>query len=154
MRITVCAIGRMRDKHERALAEGYMSRAQALGRSLGITDVSLTEIETKGDTHADAKALLAALPDTALIVALDETGRQRTSRDLAHWLDQQKDGSTRDIAFVIGGADGHGPEVISKARETLSLGAMTWPHMLARIMLLEQIYRAISILARHPYHRD
>ncbi|GAB5502297.1 MAG: 23S rRNA (pseudouridine(1915)-N(3))-methyltransferase RlmH [Pyruvatibacter sp.] len=154
MRITVCAIGRMRDKNERALANDYLSRAQALGRNLGITDIKTIELDPKPTRELEGEALLAALPDNAFIIAMDETGKQRPSRDLAKWLDTLKDGTHRDIAFVIGGADGHSAAVKTKANATLSLGAMTWPHMLARIMLLEQVYRAISILARHPYHRD
>ena len=154
MRITVCAIGRMRDKNERALAENYLSRAQALGRNLGITDIRLVETDPKPTNEQEGDTLLAAVPENAFIVALDETGKQRTSRDMAAWLDTLKDGAHRDISFVIGGADGHSTALKAKADATLSLGAMTWPHMLARIMFLEQVYRAISILARHPYHRD
>jgi len=154
MRITVCAIGRMRDKNERALADDYLARAQALGRSLGITDIKLVELDAKPTRDLESDALLAAVPDNAFIIALDETGKQRPSRDMAGWMDTLKDGVHRDIAFIIGGADGHSTALRAKADATLSLGAMTWPHMLARIMLLEQIYRAISILARHPYHRD
>jgi len=154
MRITICAIGRMRDKNERALADDYLSRAQALGRNLGITDIKLVELDPKQTSEQEGEALLAAVPDNAFIIAMDEAGKQRPSRDMANWLDTLKDGVQRDVAFVIGGADGHAPALKAKANATLSLGAMTWPHMLARIMLLEQIYRAISILARHPYHRD
>jgi len=153
MRLTICAVGRMRDPHARALADDYRTRAENLGRSLGITDVRVVEIDAKQDSSREADAILAAAPDQALMVALDETGRQRTSRDLAAWLRAHTDAGIRDIVFAIGGADGHGPQVMDRARETLSLGAMTWPHILVRIMLLEQLYRAISILARHPYHR-
>ena len=154
MRITVCAIGRMRDKNERALADEYLARATAQGRNLGITDVSVIELEARKDSDQEAEALLAAVPDNAVIIAMDEHGGQKSSRDFAAWLDTLKDDGNRDIAILIGGADGHGSAVLDRARAKLSLSAMTWPHMLARIMLLEQIYRAISILSRHPYHRD
>lgn len=154
MRITVCAVGRMRDPHERALLEDYRARATALGRNLGVTAVSVVEIDPKPDAAREAEALLAALPADAWLVALDERGRSRTSREVAGWLETLKDDGIRDLAFAIGGADGHGPAIRAAARGRLSLGAMTWPHMLARIMLMEQIYRAISIIARHPYHRD
>ncbi|MGD1933771.1 MAG: 23S rRNA (pseudouridine(1915)-N(3))-methyltransferase RlmH [Candidatus Phaeomarinobacter sp.] len=154
MRITVCAIGRMRDKNERALADDYLSRAQALGRNLGITDIRLVELDAKQTSDQEGEALLAAAPENAFIIALDETGKQKPSRDMAAWLERLKDGAQRDVAFVIGGADGHSEALKAKVNASLSLGAMTWPHMLARIMLLEQMYRAISILARHPYHRD
>lgn len=158
MRITVCAIGRMRDKNERALADNYQDRARALGRQLGFSQLTTIELEAKQGTRQgkdhEADVLLAALPDNAYVIAMDERGKNRTSREMASWLDTLKDDGNRDLAFVIGGADGHGDALKARANATLSLGAMTWPHMLARIMLHEQIYRAISILARHPYHRD
>jgi len=149
----------MRDKNERALAEDYVSRARALGRSLGISDITVTELDSRPSkdgrtSDREAEALLAAIPDGAYVIALDETGRQRSSREFAAWMDTLKDGARRDVVFAIGGADGHGAALRQRADATLSLGAMTWPHMLARILLLEQLYRAISILARHPYHRD
>ncbi len=154
MRLTVCAVGRMRDANERALADMYLTRAKAQGRGLGITDISLAEIEPKPTADAEAQAILSALPPGTHIIALDERGKACTSRDFAGRLEQLKDTGTRDAALVIGGADGHGAALREAAHETLSLGAMTWPHMLARIMVMEQIYRAVSIMAGHPYHRD
>ena len=153
MRIAVCAIGRMRSRHERALFEAYLDRAEALGRQLGISAIRLSEIEARQDRQREAAALLAAIPEGAVLVSLDAGGRQYDSQDFAAWLETEKDTGTRDLAFAIGGAAGHGEGLHRAADRTLSLGVMTWPHMLARIMLMEQIYRAMAILAHHPYHR-
>jgi 23S rRNA (pseudouridine1915-N3)-methyltransferase len=102
----------------------------------------------------EGQALLAAVPRGALLVALDETGDVITSRDFAQRLGQWRDAGVADLAFMIGGAEGLDSGVIALANAVLSLGRMTWPHLLARCMLLEQLYRAQQILAGHPYHRD
>lgn len=102
----------------------------------------------------EAELILAALPTGARLVALDERGQAWTSRELADRLGQWRDQGTAALAFAIGGADGLGRAVIERADAVLSLGAMTWPHLLVRGMLLEQLYRAQQILAGHPYHRD
>jgi 23S rRNA (pseudouridine1915-N3)-methyltransferase len=102
----------------------------------------------------EAALLLTGLPKGAVIVALDEKGKSLTSRQFADTLAGWRDGGEQEIAFLIGGADGLDKVVLSKARLTLSLSAMTWPHLLARVMLLEQLYRAWSLQTGHPYHRD
>lgn len=98
--------------------------------------------------------LLAALPRGARVIALDENGREMTSRDFAQLLGRWQDDAVQDLAFVIGGADGLSPAVREAADVILSLGRLTWPHMLVRGLLAEQLFRAESILAGHPYHRD
>ncbi len=101
----------------------------------------------------EGELLLAALPDRALVVALDERGKNVSSADFAKLIAKwQSSGST--IAFLIGGADGHGDPVRARADNLLALGTMTWPHLLVRAMLCEQLYRAQQILAGHPYHRE
>jgi 23S rRNA (pseudouridine1915-N3)-methyltransferase len=102
----------------------------------------------------EAELLLGALPPGALLVALDEKGAACTSRELAERLARWRDQGVATLAFAIGGADGLGPAVLQRAEATLSLGAMTWPHLLVRSLLLEQLYRAQQISAGHPYHRD
>ena len=102
----------------------------------------------------EGQALLAAVPRGARLAALDERGDGFTSRDFAHRLGQWRDAGVADLAFVIGGAEGLDSSIIALADAVLSLGRMTWPHLLARCMLLEQLYRAQQILAGHPYHRD
>jgi len=102
----------------------------------------------------EAELILAALPAGARLVALDQRGAEWSSRELADRLRTWRDGGIGAIAFAIGGAEGLGPAVVERADAVLSLGMMTWPHLLVRCMLLEQLYRAQQILAGHPYHRE
>ena len=102
----------------------------------------------------EAELILAALPAGGRLVALDRSGAEWSSRELAERLRKWRDGGVADLAFAIGGAEGLGPAVIERAEAVLSLGQMTWPHLLCRCMLLEQLYRAQQILAGHPYHRE
>ncbi len=151
MRIHVITIGRGRRGPEAALYEHYAGRLA--------WPVSLREIETKGRLKpAVAKAregelLLAAVPEGATRVALDERGAALSSVDLAKRLGTWRDDGVRDIAFLIGGAEGLDRTVRDGAALVLSLGPMTWPHLLVRALLAEQLYRAQSILTGHPYHR-
>jgi 23S rRNA (pseudouridine1915-N3)-methyltransferase len=122
--------------------------------------VAIVEIEARQRLPAavlkarEAELILAALPPGARLVALDEHGASWSSRDLADRLAAWRDQGVSELAFAIGGADGLGAAVLNRATTTLSLGRMTWPHLLVRGMLLEQLYRAQQILAGHPYHRD
>jgi len=102
----------------------------------------------------EAELIAAALPPGALLVALDERGQQWSSRELAERLAAWRDRGAAALAFAIGGANGLGPAIIERADAVVSLGAMTWPHLMVRSLLLEQLYRAQQILAGHPYHRD
>jgi 23S rRNA (pseudouridine1915-N3)-methyltransferase len=121
---------------------------------------TITELEEKGRFSAaelktrEAELIVAAVPNGARLVALDHRGAEWSSRELADRLGKWRDGGVADLAFAIGGAEGLGPAVIERADAVLSLGAMTWPHLLCRCMLLEQLYRAQQILAGHPYHRE
>ena len=133
------------------LQSGYMKR---LSGRIEIKEVeerrALPSAERK---DREGELLLAALPEDALLVALDEGGREFTSADFADRLQRWRLEGVKTLAFVIGGADGLAQPLVRRARLTLSLGAMTWPHLLARILLLDQLYRAQQILAGHPYHR-
>ena len=158
MRLTIAAVGRLKTEAERGLAERYVDRTSkagaALGFSIAVREIGESRSPRAPDRRRDEAAGLArSVPDGALIVALDEHGETLSSeafaRKLQHW---QGDG-TADVAFLIGGADGLDPALVASARMTLAFGAMTWPHQLVRIMLAEQIYRAVTILSRHPYHR-
>lgn len=156
MKITIACVGRAgRAKHDasQSLIEAYRERLP--------WPVTIREVEDRkvGGTAAERKAreaalLLAALPKGAVIIALDEGGKSLTSRAFADQLRAWRDNGEQEITFVIGGADGLDRGIIDKARLTLSLSAMTWPHLLARVMLLEQLYRAWSLQTGHPYHRD
>jgi len=156
MKITVACVGKAgRAKHDAAqnLLEGYRERLP--------WPVTIKEVEDRkqGGTVAERKSreaalLLAAIPKGAVVVALDERGKSLSSRHFADILTQWRDHGEQEVAFLIGGADGLDASVTAKARLTLSLSAMTWPHLLARVMLLEQLYRAWSLQTGHPYHRD
>lgn len=159
MRITIAAVGRMKTGPERDLLDRYLDRAGKQGRALGVTRVEVREIpESRAARPEDRKAeeagaLLAGLAETAFVIVLDETGATRTSRAFADDLAARlADG--RDWAILIGGADGHGPVALARADLRLAFGAMTWPHQIVRILAAEQVYRATTILAGHPYHRD
>jgi 23S rRNA (pseudouridine1915-N3)-methyltransferase len=124
-----------------------------------VPPVTLVELEEKRRLpvaelkQREAELILAAVPAGARLVALDERGAPWTSRQFADRLASWRDSGVAGLAFAIGGADGLGPAVIDRADAVLSLGPMTWPHLLARSLLLEQLYRAQQILAGHPYHR-
>lgn len=153
MRVTVLAIGRQKGGPESALVSDWLSRFDATGRALGLGPSELREMEDRKRV-GESRLLLDAVPDGAFVVALDERGRELGSRDFAALLARLRDDGRRDMAFMIGGADGHSDEARERADLLLSFGPMVWPHMLARAMLAEQLYRAASILAGTPYHRD
>lgn len=154
MRITLLAVGRLGKAPEAALARDYAERASAAGRSLGLGPVEIVEVESrKPGKAAEAEALLPHL-DGAHVVACDEHGRSLPSRAMAERIARLRDDGARRLVFVVGGADGLSPAVLAAANETLAFGVQTWPHALVRAMLSEQIYRAVTILAGSPYHRD
>ncbi len=151
MRITLAAVGRWKRGPARALYEEYAARLT--------WKLDLKEVEERRPLPAahlkarEGELLLAALPAESMVVALDSGGRGLSSEAFAERLGQWQDTGLRDVAFVIGGAEGLCDDLLRRADMRLSLGPMTWPHMLVRAMLAEQIYRAQSILSGHPYHR-
>lgn len=155
MRVHLCAVGRLRQGPERALIDDYVTRFDRTGRALSLGPLSEHEVEDKRGLgmSAEADLLSRAVPAGALVAVLDERGRTMTSPDFAAQLARWRDGGRQDVAFVIGGADGIDPTFRDRAEFALSFGAMVWPHMLVRVMLAEQLYRAATILAGGPYHR-
>ncbi len=155
MRITICAVGRLRAGPERTLIDDYLTRFDRTGRALGLGPVDLREVEDRkgGGMRAEAALLKKALPAGAAVIALDERGKLFSSPEFAGQLAGWRDQGRSDLAFVIGGADGIDPSLRADCDGSLSFGKMVWPHMLVRVMLAEQIYRAASILAGAPYHR-
>jgi len=149
-------VGRLGRDPAAALARGYAERATAAGRSLGLGPVEILEVEArKPGKPAEAEALRAAIgADPAYLIACDEHGGAHGSRAFADRIGRLRDSGERRLVFLIGGADGLDPALLSEARETLAFGPQTWPHALARAMLSEQVYRAVTILAGSPYHRD
>ena len=155
MRVHICAVGRLRTGPERDLLDDYLSRFDRTGRALGLGPAAMSEVEDRkgGGIAAEAALLERAIPKGAVTVAMDERGKLLTSPEFADLLARWRDEGRGDVAFVIGGADGIDPSLRGKADFKLSFGKMVWPHMLVRVMLAEQIYRAASILAGSPYHR-
>ena len=155
MKLAILAVGRLRAGPEADLLRDYLDRFDKTGRALGLGPARVIEVEDKKNAGRAAEgALLArALPDGAAIVALDERGRTLTSPEFAATLARWRDAGRSEVAFVLGGADGIDPTLRDRADLVLSFGAMVWPHMLARVMLSEQIYRAATILSGSPYHR-
>ena len=149
MRLVVAAVGRGRDDPAQRLFEDYRKRLP--------WPLELREVRAGGGGEAgrerEAAALLKGLPADAYVVALDGGGKALTSEGFATKLAAIRDDGTAVVAFLIGGADGHGAPVLARADMVLSLGPMTWPHLLVRAMLAEQLWRAASILSGHPYHR-
>jgi 23S rRNA (pseudouridine1915-N3)-methyltransferase len=159
MRLTIIAIGRMKQGPERELAERYRQRAAEAGARLGVRALDIREIAESRARDAPTRlaeeaAAIAALVDAnSVLVALDARGKNLDSADLARRIGDWRDNGAPEIVFVIGGADGLSPQLARQSRLGLAFGAATWPHQLVRVMLLEQIYRAMTILGGHPYHR-
>jgi 23S rRNA (pseudouridine1915-N3)-methyltransferase len=154
LRIAVVAVGRLGRSPENELAKSYAERASTAGRSLSLGPVEIVEVESrKPGKAAEAEALRPHLAGSH-VIACDEHGAARASRELAADLGRLRDQGVRRTAFVIGGADGLDPDLVREANATLAFGPQTWPHALARVMLSEQIYRAATILGGGPYHRD
>ena len=155
MRVHVCAVGRLRAGPERDLVDDYMQRFDRTGRALSLGPLVEHEVEDKrgGGMAAEAELLSRAVPSGAVMVTLDERGRVLSSPEFAEQIARWRDGGRQDLAFVIGGADGIQPGLRARADFSISFGRMVWPHMLVRVMLAEQLYRAAAILAGTPYHR-
>lgn len=159
MRVLLGAVGRLKAGPDRDLFERYWERLEVSGRKLGISGVRVVELpESRAAAVIDRKTdeaarLLAAVRDGSCVIVFDEAGRSLTSTAFATYLGKQRDEGCAEMAFLIGGPDGHGAAVLSRASLVLNLGTLTLSHGLARIVLAEQLYRATTILAGHPYHR-
>jgi 23S rRNA (pseudouridine1915-N3)-methyltransferase len=159
MKLGIAAIGQLKSGPEKELAADYEVRINGLGRTAGLMALSIQDWAESRAATADlrkldeAKKLWSTVPQDGFAIALDERGRAPTSVEFATLMQQQAQGGTRHLSFLIGGPDGHAPETRKQANLTLSFGPMTFPHRLLRVMLLEQIYRAVTILVSHPYHR-
>lgn len=159
MRITFAGIGKMKAGADKDLLDRYLDRARKTGRGLGYGAVNLMELPESRAARSDdrkaeeAAALKAALPKGARLVVLDENGKTMNSQVFSDRIAQWRDEGTSDLVFAIGGADGHGQDLLQAADMKLAFGAMTWPHQIVRILLAEQVYRAMTIQSGHPYHR-
>jgi 23S rRNA (pseudouridine1915-N3)-methyltransferase len=159
MRILIAAVGRLKQGPERELATAYRKRAEAIGRNLGLRDFEIVEIRESRAQDAERRrteesiAIANIIPERAIIAMLDERGQNVDSAAFAALLRQWRAEDRPAVCFVIGGADGLAQSLSERAKVKLAFGGATWPHQLVRIMLLEQLYRAGTILAGHPYHR-
>jgi 23S rRNA (pseudouridine1915-N3)-methyltransferase len=159
MRLLIAAIGRLKSGPERDLAERYRDLAAKTGRRIGIRGVEIVEIresraqETARRMIEESIAIANIIPEGAMTIVLDKGGENLDSATMAVRLGTWRDAGRPAAVFVIGGADGLAAEAKNRATLRLAFGAATWPHQLVRIMLLEQLYRATTILAGHPYHR-
>src|SRR5262245_38220526 len=159
MRVMIAAVGRLKQGPERELAERFRKRAAQSGRSSGLQDFDLVEIKESraGDAHRrmleESIAIANIIPERAVTVILDERGESMNSASFAGRLQGWRSEARPSVVFIVGGADGVAASLREKASLRLAFGAATWPHQLVRIMLLEQLYRAVTILSGHPYHR-
>ena len=155
MRVHMIVVGRLRAGPEKELVDDYLKRFERSGRALGLGPVQVVEVDDRrgGGKLAEAALLRKTIPSGATLVVLDERGRIESSPEFAQRLARWRDRGLGDLALVIGGADGIDPALRAEADVALSFGKMVWPHMLVRVMLAEQLYRAASILAGTPYHR-
>ncbi|HEV7258088.1 MAG TPA: 23S rRNA (pseudouridine(1915)-N(3))-methyltransferase RlmH [Bosea sp. (in: a-proteobacteria)] len=158
MRLALIAVGRLKDGPERELCERYRERAATLGRGLGLAGPEIIEIpESRGrrpdERKRDEAAAITARLSPGLVIALDERGKSQNSDAFAARIAAARDAGTASASLVIGGADGLAEEIRAAAGLTLAFGALTIPHQLVRVLVLEQLYRTMTILAGHPYHR-
>ncbi|MFG1346039.1 23S rRNA (pseudouridine(1915)-N(3))-methyltransferase RlmH [Xanthobacter autotrophicus DSM 431] len=159
MRLVLACVGRLKAGAERDLVTRYLERIRPAGRPLGLGACDMLEIPESSARRAEDRmaeegtALLAALPPGAGLLALDPRGRNVSSEDFAQRIAADRDGGLSALAFVIGGADGLSDAVRARAGLLIAYGTATFPHQLVRVMLAEQIYRAVTILSGHPYHR-
>jgi 23S rRNA (pseudouridine1915-N3)-methyltransferase len=159
MLITIAAVGKLKAGPEQELFDRYVTRATAAGRGIGLAFTSREFVESRAAAaparkDQEAEALLGTVASGATLVALDEGGKNLDSRAFAERIARWRDDGSPGLVLALGGPDGHGPALLAKSNLRLAFGPMTWPHQLARLMLAEQLYRAVTILSGHPYHRD
>jgi 23S rRNA (pseudouridine1915-N3)-methyltransferase len=154
VRLDLVCVGRLKERHWREAADEYLKR---LGPYARVTVTEVPDRDVGADEaralEAEAAGILKAIPETAMVVALEIGGRARSSEELAAWLEALGTSGRSHLAFVLGGAAGLHPDVLARSDERLSLGPITLPHQLARVVLLEQLYRAFRIIRGEPYHR-
>jgi 23S rRNA (pseudouridine1915-N3)-methyltransferase len=159
MRLIIAAVGRLKEGPERELFERYRKRFDALGRALKLGPLALVEIaESRAGTAEarkadEARRLTAAIANSDRVLLMHERGEADDSFEFARRLRVWRDAGAGELAIAIGGPDGHGARMLDEAKVQLSLGRLTLPHGLARVILAEQLYRAATIIGGHPYHR-
>ncbi|WP_020180102.1 23S rRNA (pseudouridine(1915)-N(3))-methyltransferase RlmH [Methylopila sp. M107] len=160
MRLVIAAVGRLKSGPERDLARRYVERIGQIGRGVALDAPEIIELDESRARNPDqrkrdeAAALTGALDPKLAVFALDENGKHFSSESFAEEIGRRRDDGATGLAFVIGGADGLDEAFLANADRKLAFGAMTWPHQIVRVLLAEQLYRAATILAGHPYHRS
>ncbi len=159
MKILIASIGRLKSGEEKPLFDRYLKRSRDIGKSVGVNSIDLIELaESRNQKitkrkEEEANSIITSLPNPNFLIALDQTGKSLNSNELTELIQQLRSQNTKNLAFAIGGADGLSPNILENSNLILAFGAMTWPHQLVRIMLVEQIYRSFTIQTGHPYHR-
>nr|WP_255679431.1 23S rRNA (pseudouridine(1915)-N(3))-methyltransferase RlmH [Jiella flava] len=157
--MAIAAVGRMKQGPDRALVDRYLDRLSKVGGAVGLDFRGLKEtVESRLDTvparrRDEAARLTTGLSEDCVRVVFDERGKSLSSEDFAALLGDWRDAGRREVCFFLGGPDGHDPDLADGAERLIAFGKMTFPHQIARLMLAEQLYRAATILAGHPYHR-
>ena len=162
MRLIISAIGLLKKGPESDLVADYLKRLRGPGKQIGISQIEILESKERAANsgggvnrkNLEAELLVSQLPNDRKVIVLDEHGRHVTSRELANLVQHNLDQGEQNLCFVIGGADGLSETALELAEDKICLGKMTWPHQLVRVMLVEQLWRSVSILTNHPYHRD
>ena len=157
MKISLSAVGRLRNSPEKELIDDYLSRFSKLSKPFGLSLSSVIEVEDKkkgGGPMSEAKLLMKNFHKNSKIIALDERGLALSSKEFTKYLSRWVDDGVGHCHLVIGGADGLDKSLLDKANLKISFGKMVWPHMLARVMIAEQLYRSATILAGSPYHKE
>lgn len=160
LKLTIAAIGRMKTGPAAELVETYARRIRQAGKSAGFSALSIVDFPESRKATAPARAseeagwLINAAPAGSVLIALDERGKPVSTAEFAKIIKKELESGSQDLVFAIGGPDGHAAELRTNAKHTVSFGHMTWPHLLARVLLTEQIYRVVTILVNHPYHRN
>lgn len=159
MRITLLCVGRAKASAEQEICDSFLKRASSAGKSLGFTQIILEVVETSRASTAalrmaqESERLGKRIPSGAQLIVLDERGSSPSSTAFAEQLAALRDSGVRDLAFIVGGPDGLAKSLRNEVAEKLSFGPQTWPHLMVRAMLAEQVFRGLAILSGHPYHR-
>jgi len=154
VKLVIAAVGRIKPGPEASLIADYVKRFDWAGRSIGLGPLSIEEVDARGKGQSEESALLAArIAVDDRVVILDERGKSLPSESFSKLVCDWRDDGVRCARFLIGGADGHTRDLRKRADLMISFGSATWPHMMVRAMLTEQLYRAVAIATGHPYHR-
>jgi 23S rRNA (pseudouridine1915-N3)-methyltransferase len=149
--ILILAIGKMK---QGPMADAFAEYQKRMRWKVTVKEFDFKDLNANKLREKESQALMAAIPTGYRVIACDERGKETSSMDFAHKIEHWQDNESNDLVFLIGGANGHADIVRKKADFLLSFGRMTWPHMMARVMLMEQLYRAQQIMSGHPYHRE